>query len=400
MKDQISQFNEYPSTLEGRLNALINSINTEPKQITLLLLREYPQTGNELCKSFKKTTKNVWPLNRRNFHDYCGLSFVMYGLAKEELISIKQNLKSRAWSSTNANEKFGKNAALFALQLGAKYNISLFEIFKSSNSPSAKQAPYTRYLTLEYLLKSGGARRIDLSEYSSSSTVNILDHLRELERIGLVNYTSMGTEGEKCTQYSWIGGDPKDVKPVSRQKNITSDVVKYLTEVGVAHRNEISKFLSTLDYYKNRDFDKLNHNVSIILGGIASQGFAKSSHIYNEQKSFAKLTDMGKLITTDLQYLRNLADNNDISIIKFNLEDYASEAVLRYKNVYSFGKSKDFLERCQVIYELIDKNKKINKRDIRLNIGVNIGIHLNYLLKENKITKERIGRNVYYSIKN
>ena len=115
MKDQISQFNEYPSTLEGRLNALINSINTEPKQITLLLLREYPQTGNELCKSFKKTTKNVWPLNRRNFHDYCGLSFVRYGLAKEELISIKKNLKSRAWSSTNANEKFGKNAALFAL---------------------------------------------------------------------------------------------------------------------------------------------------------------------------------------------------------------------------------------------------------------------------------------------
>ncbi|MBS3149911.1 hypothetical protein J4455_04450 [Candidatus Woesearchaeota archaeon] len=54
----------FPRGLEDRLNAILESVNTEVKQATLLLLTDSPQTGNELCNEFRSVTNSTWFISK------------------------------------------------------------------------------------------------------------------------------------------------------------------------------------------------------------------------------------------------------------------------------------------------------------------------------------------------
>ena len=48
--------NPFPEDLEGRLNAILNVVNTELKALTLLHLDDTPRSGQEIKARVRETT--------------------------------------------------------------------------------------------------------------------------------------------------------------------------------------------------------------------------------------------------------------------------------------------------------------------------------------------------------
>lgn len=388
---------EFPRSLEERLNAILESVNTEVKQATLLLMTDYPQTGNDLCSEFRLVTNNAWLITRRSFSAYCESIFVPYGLVIEDRVTFDNGSSSKAWRNSKANIKYGKPASSYAHKLVSRYDISMFSLLGTAQSGGERTAPLTRFSILESLLRYGTATRKDLAEYSSSLEGNMLQHLKQLMNIGIVKYDSIDTVGELWARYTWVKGRPSDVQPLRRYERITSHVADLLFKIGSAHRNTIAEELRKMHEYKDRSVDVIRDKVSIVLAALDRLGFAKVNFRSNETKSIAQLTDFGRDVATDVMIFKDYAMGK-CSTFYEDWMDYTIFAITKYREVSPYKRSEVFSQRCEKVYEIIRRNSSINRNDIQIELGANPSNFLLYLIKNGKIVKKKIGRKVFYSI--
>ena len=132
----------FPQDLEGRLNAVLNVINTELKSVTLLHLDDTPAEASEIKARIRETIGMGYLPIEHAFESYCHKTLFPIGTVAEEIIKRETDeLVYPAYSLTEAGKRYGRPIAALALKYAVENKQSLFEILGSTISSGKTRAP-------------------------------------------------------------------------------------------------------------------------------------------------------------------------------------------------------------------------------------------------------------------
>lgn len=194
---------EFPKLKDDRLNAILSSVNTEPKNITLAFcLDRQPKTQHDLRNDFSYYVdeKTHWVPVERSFSNYSRKSFTPIGMVAEEIIRIKGKLNpTYHWMITDCGEKYGKPISAFSLKYAVDNGESLFKYFGQVPSSGESRAPFNRVRVLDALNEKKKMKEINLWYELDLNQENVQRHVKKLNEIGLVEYLNE-TEVEITTK--------------------------------------------------------------------------------------------------------------------------------------------------------------------------------------------------------
>lgn len=196
---------EFPSDLEGRVNALLVSVIPTTKAVTLLLI---PPVGyippSELDEDFERHFRGTdfsevhrW-VARAYAHTLCSIGMV----AEELSINYFGSEVIVGYVTTQAGERYGKPAVALALSFEKEQGVCLFESFGSTQSPSPEgyRAPHTRASILKFLAQQERqVRALDVSETLNLDFERVSTGLISLSTAGLINYESVLLQRSKAS---------------------------------------------------------------------------------------------------------------------------------------------------------------------------------------------------------
>ena len=395
---------EFPKNLEERLEAILSSVNTEYKSVTLgFLLDDSWKTKSDIrntAESYVNPVTNIIP-NANSFKAYCISTFIPIGAVAEE--RIRGRIPVSYYKLTEDGKKYGKPIAQFSLRTAADKNLSMYEIFGSTNSPGKTRSPFNIAKILFELEKEDNLRQVDLVNECGLANVNVRQHLLRLKNIGFVDYDSVSGEESGWSKYEWIKGkNLENIKPVCKLPTLTKKVANKMKELRISDCNELAKIL---DYKHPEDISK-------ILSGLEKQGFVKKVKFKGkefkagEKKSEVSITEKGRKFVSEFLEPVYLALEDDFDGIYQEIEIfddpsltsyYISRGFSLYKNVCPGYKRKSKEENESRILQIL-KNQKLRKKEIDEAFGKDVAIYLKELVESGEIKKEREGSAVYYSL--
>jgi predicted transcriptional regulator len=256
----------FPDDLEGRLASVANAVNTELKTVTLLHLDDRPADRSEIKVRIRETIGMGYLPSCNVFGNYGNTLHDIALVARETVIRDTGDIEYIGYSLTEAGKKYGVPIAASALKYVVDNDRSMFSILGQTTSHGETRAPHNRIRILENLIEKGKLRVIDLCNFLGLRQWSVQTHLRELQKIGFVNYDSVGTHRDKIT-YEWIEGkEPSDAKVVKTFNQLTKKVAKYLSDVsGKVSTHEVAEGLKI----RSSDY------VSKILSGLVEEGFVR-----------------------------------------------------------------------------------------------------------------------------
>lgn len=164
----------FPTDTKGRLNAILNVVNTELKTIALLHLGDSPIDRHDLKRKMRETVGyGVYlPGPSRNLEAYCHQTFYPIGAVAEETILRDTGDETYfGYCLTDAGKKYGLPVAAFTLDYVVRNGKSMFTILGSTSTPSGrKRAPLSRINILQEL-RGGHSRVTDLERELEYHTV-------------------------------------------------------------------------------------------------------------------------------------------------------------------------------------------------------------------------------------
>ena len=396
---------EFPKNLEERLEAILSSVNTEYKSVTLgILLDDSWKTGNDIrnaAESYVNPVTNIIPSDT-SFKAYCTFTFIPIGAVAEE--RIKGRIPVSYYKLTEDGEKYGKPIAQFSLRTAVDYKLSMYEIFGSTPSPGKTRSPFNTAKILFELEKEDNLRRVDLANECGLIDMAVSQHLLRLKNIGFVNYDSVSGEESGWSKYEWIKGkNLENIKPVCKLPTLTKKVANKMKKLEISDCNELAE---VLDYKHPEDISK-------ILSGLEKQGFVKKVKFkgrefkFGEKQSEASITEKGrKFVYEFLELVCQALGEDDFDGIYQEIEifddpsitsDYISRGFSLYKEVCPAYKRKSKEDNESRILQIL-KNQKLRRKEINEALGKDVTIYLRELIKRGEIKKEREGSAVYYSL--
>lgn len=397
---------EFPQDLEGRLNAVLNVVNTEFKLLTMLHLDDSPADASQIHSRIRETVGGGIYLPRvDNFGAYCHKSLYHIGTVAEEDIIYEDKRIVPCYRLTEAGKKYGRPIAAFTLDYVVKNNISMFSILGSTKSKGKTRSPFNRALLLNKLRDTIKLREIDLVKELKLLPYRVLNHIKTLKELGFVNFESCGELiGEKDFSYVWVEGkDPSEVKKVRSYINLAKITAKKLKELGRADHNTLANVLK----YKH------TRNISTILSGLEEQGFViregkwKSGSVLSE----VSITDKGKKFVDDYLYwvMDALNDGSKLEDMNFLLErlfsnsdklrEYSRKAVNLYKDLSPYISKKSLEETHENIIEYLRQNPGKRPEEIKKALSFSSQSHyLTPLLKSGRLMKIKKGKIVRYYV--
>ena len=284
----------FPEDTEGRLNNLLNIVNTELKSLSLLhLSREHAYTGSELYSKVRQTLQGKGYLpSPVSFSKYCSDTLYPIGtVAKEEIIADNGITRSCAYRLTDAGEKYGLPLAAFALDWAIKHKQSLFSTLGSTISPGKSRAPFNRAKMLEILAETSDITESSLGNRIDISPSAIVTHCRALQRQGLVQFASVGKYSEHRGShiYEFLNNERKP-QTVESRVTLTEQVYTAIKELQRANYHTIAEKV----VYPHPS------NISRVLSALESQGILKRSSpwIVKEKRSSISITPQGRAFVT------------------------------------------------------------------------------------------------------
>ena len=394
----------FPEDIDGRLTAVLSSVNTEPKQVELMILNNYPKTRDMLKREFDDVTSGNFAVAVPSHKEYCDLSFVPIGLVCNENVLFDGSSRwIGAWSINDAGEHYGKPIAAFALKKAIEYGTSFFEILGKTASSGESRSPYNRLMIME-LLTYQPLRSQDLADALNLDKSSILLHAKTLKDLGFADYASVGSQTVCSAKYEWLGKDPEDVT-ISYRSIFSKKVANVFAELKVSDANEISVKLGVKD----------TRNVNTVIHNLEKMGLVKrvSKFKVGEILSEMALTDFGKYFWEDCgsRFSDALKDGDSLKYMRSILDEYqkkpdtfikdASRGVLLYREVSPLEKS-NFYDRCRQIYDFLTSQRDgLNREGILDALDHKVsGTHFNALLNGGYVTKERKGQVVIYRATN
>ena len=290
--------NPFPSDLEGRLDAILNVVNTEMKSLTLLHLEtEHALSGLEIQSKVGRTLQNRgYLVDKQAFQNYCSQSLYPIGMvAIEEILSEGEIILNTGYKITSAGRHYGLPISAFSLDFAVRNNRSMYSILGSTVSKGNSRAPSNRIKILTILAKNG-VSEVEICESLSLDAKSVLDHLNKLREAGLVNFSSVGNspKSKRVVMYEFVAilNEPQTV---SRERALTQQVYQELKKRDKVNPTALAE-----------DLNKSRQSVSKVLSGLLRQGHAKFSSWSTDQRSKVSITSKGREFY--MQYLVPLMD--------------------------------------------------------------------------------------------
>ena len=394
--------NPFPNDLEGRMNSILNVVNTELKTVTLLHLDDSPADMYEVKRRVRETVGNgIYLPGYKTFGGYCCKTLFPIGTVAEEVILDEGEVISTAYKLTEAGKKYGIPIAMFTLDYVFRTGKSLFENLGSTNSSGKSRAPLNRIKILE-ALKFKNQRIIDIKKVLGSA--DSLEHVEAMKSKGLVQYDSCGEFSLSGTvvNYLWIGKDIFEIKPIRHRREFTLEVAKKLKEIG---RGGAIQILELLDY-------KGIKATCDVLSGLVSQGFAKRERWKGKELlSEVTITNEGRRFLEDYaERVRDaLADGSELrkmqelseQLSEERYKDYCRKAVRLYALISPHINQQPMEETQQKLIDYIKANPGRRPSEICKHFSLNnFGVYLTPLVRDGLLRKEKQGKAVrYYAIK-
>lgn len=310
----------FPRNNEGRCAALLSSINTEPKSITLLCLSDGPMTCTTLRREFEKYMGNEWVPDDRAFFDYVHKTFVPNGMANEEMVEFTDGKKSTYFRRTMACARYGKPSALMSLEFAVDHGTSMYEFLGRSATPGETNSPHNRARIID-ALDDGDMRVIDVAVMLNLRDSIVSNHLRSLRDSGLVKYESVGHD--KGGYYFRWTGKKGEIPRYDGRSGFASGVAEVVKQMKKANAYEISR---QLGLYSNSSVKR----VSEVLSYLSQHGFVERiKWKAGEVQSQASLTAEGRDFADFLDSIRGVlhGEEADVTFARY------ADAMSLYENV-------------------------------------------------------------------
>ncbi|MBI2667606.1 ArsR family transcriptional regulator [Candidatus Woesearchaeota archaeon] len=397
---------EFPKDLEGRLNAVLNVVNTEFKTLTLLHLDDYPASCSEIKSRIRENVGvQIYLPHESSFGKYCNQSLFPIGTVAEEDIVYEDKRIITSYKLTEAGKKYGRPIAAFTLDYGFKNDLSMLSILGVTHSNREKRSPSSRIKILEKL-REGDLRVTDLMMALNLEDSTISLALNTFNKIGFVNFDSFGeTFGKGRFKYIWIEDkDYNKLVPLYRYSKLTYKIAEKLKELGKSDCHELSISLGNIHI----------NMISSILSHLEKHGFTRREDIrWKAGKVLSKiaLLDKGKKFLDNYIYLIKDVLNDGIRLKEMNslheklvldvdrLRKYSIKAVNNYKRISPHVNQKPVEETQEKIIKYLKINPGKRACEIKKDISLkNLHSYLTPLFNLGKVTKTRDGKVVRYYV--
>lgn len=301
---------EFPSDIDGRMEAILSSFNAAPKASTHLLLTKSmidPLSLNRLFRGLMRETM-IRDLRDGTASSYCQDSLCRIGLvAKEINFDYFGKEVLAGFIPTVAGETYGWPIAAFFLSFEKEHGFSLYPIFgQSQQGRGEHRAPLTRAKILKFLID-GKKRQVDLCIELGINHQLASSSLKALKKAGVIDYSSMNPQtGREQVAYA-VSGEvlPSEVKPVRQKKRFTNTIIRICQGL-TDERKEITQ-ANVYDrlprsFKKGKKPRNVRTAVTRVLVGLADkQGFLKRGKfkgrgVYSE----IELTEKGRTLVDEL----------------------------------------------------------------------------------------------------
>ncbi len=424
VKDTV-QCEEFPISPEERFDAVISSLQTPPKQILMLLLRDYPQTAWELGLDFKDAIREQieWQTPDRTHLNrslnYCQKTLIPIGMVAEEAFFYSGEIarESVGFSATEAGQQYGKPIAAYLLtsayqdaQSGRRY---LWHALGPTGSSGPSRAPIVRSRLLFSLASQEGTTSsiVGLTEELQISQIDsntIGDNLHVLHKHGLVNLESVSGHKGKWTAYKRTeqGFDEESISRIVRDKKygISKGVL-----LSILNTLEGEEFLDGQIIYEKSDYNE--HNTYVALGLLRRAGLVEPFMFYGgpheSLRSKVKITKDGMRLAQHISKVYSAFIHEDVLNEMRSLEKglvhnnsvfrtVASTAVTEWLPYSKVKRTKSSAENKQRIINLVQDRGTIHPIDLQeLDIPDN---YLTGLVKEGVLTREKKGYATFYRL--
>jgi len=396
----------FPDDLEGRLNAILNVVNTELKTVTLLHLDDTPADEHEIKARLRETVgKGSYLPDSSNFRAYCHKTLFPIGtVAEEEVIRDTGENVYLGFRLTESGKKYGLPIAAFTLNYIAQTGQSIFPILGNTNSRGKTRAPLNRVKILE-ALKEKTLRVTDLEEILGLDSKGILGALNSLAKIGSIQYDSVG-ELQKgrinIAPYMWVGGrNPEEAQTIRHRVTATKKIAKLMSKIKKADHNKIAELTGIA-----------SPTVCPILSGLTKQGILKRERWKGREfQSEAKLLDNGRKFLDEYlePFKDSVSDGQALEEMQESYEqlmhdsdrfsEYARTAIAVYKQVSPYINKRPRQETNKRIVAYLRKNT--GKRPVEIGRVLSLkkpGGYLTPLVKTKVLRKEKKGNEVRYYV--
>ena len=195
---------DFPENEEVRLEAVLNSVNSELKQAVVLALNGFPASPTDIWRRIERQTTVQLP-GIHVMGEYCNQSLVNIGLVASEEYNrlLIPGLARKQFVISEAGSKYGQPLAAYSLKFAVDNNISLYSVLSSTHSKGDSRAPYNRVRVLEAVRD--GASTIPEIAGTGLRLKNlgsvISKQIAQLAKLGLINYQSTGPnkDGQKAS---------------------------------------------------------------------------------------------------------------------------------------------------------------------------------------------------------
>ncbi|MDD5193975.1 MAG: hypothetical protein PHF67_05340 [Candidatus Nanoarchaeia archaeon] len=398
MKIGKTETRPFPTDLDGRLDAILNIVNTELKSATLLHLDSNHADKNQIRSRIRQTVGPGYLPQAITFEEYCHLTLFPIGVVAEtSLIGEEPEDIHLGFSLTDAGSKF-RPLCSFSLEYCAREGISLYSVFGHTRSTGKKRSPLTRLRILEHLAK-GDCSLMELETTIGESSSGIRDHLSGLNKIEFVQFDSAFFEKKPFVYFLEDNPPAAELEKLSGRIKAVYDAliqcegnqVRDLTrKLGYSHINNVSTWLKKLI------------ERGLVRRGEWKCGSRETKAVLLERgKKF--LTDFGNplndavmegnsLKSMETQYQRLINNTPDYSrVCRVSIDTY--RAVSPYIDQLTRGEvNLRVLEYLQANpgSDLMHLQEGISRADLRKNITA--------LLKSGKIRKEGRMHHRYFTV--
>ncbi len=350
-----SEEHEFPEDNEGRVSSILNIVNNDVRNVLLMHLDDTPREPKEVRSLVKSTIgRSIRIPQESTFNSYLlKVLFPIGAVAKQEVIREYPDMVVVGYRLTQAGRIYGRPFAALSLEYAVDNNISMNSILGPTQSSGRSRSPVNRTKILARLNQNGETSLIDIEENLDIPVQSALNHLKALQKIGFVDWSSCGELlGQTEFVYQWAGGDLGTLEPIYGTRQLPSRICEVLKEIGEADA------LTLLEKLRCEDYDS-RRSISMMLPGLEEQGFLKRKKWRGSRsdpyKSEVRLSPPGQKFIKE--FYERLVDG-------LNNGDSLTDSEKLYSGFQSDGQKLQEYSRTAVeLYRATTKN--MDKRPIR-----------------------------------
>lgn len=266
----------FPSGLDGRLDALLNGINTELKTVTMLHLGDLPAPLNVIIERIRGTVgERQYLPSRITFRGYLNNSLVPNGLASRE---VEDEIK---FALTNAGRMYGVLAAALALKWAVDNDMSMYTCLGCSWSPTESRSPLNRIQILESLYPDKKLRAADIADVTQLSERHVSFLAADLQDACLLSYDSENAP-LRCRWTRDVVVE--NLVGISYSRSCTMKAAQLMMELNETDSAELGRKLGITSRGK----------MSELVTDIVNQGAAAYVRWDGQHKTETQLTQLGR----------------------------------------------------------------------------------------------------------